>query len=287
MDTIAHTTHVQQAVDIVRSGTVAAGLVFDKSKLKRTRIRVVWLSPNDWYYGFRYGSVQFHFDVAELIAGMKAYYVETAEYNTRAPRILLTDRDSCNVLTPYDSRKRYGPWWHDDKRRKHYFNGNHTLELMMESDLSLMDASKITFVKHHNDFCSCHPKSPAHCKELGFQADRAGSFFIARLVGEKLASKVAALLTESSGPSASFKDAWMRLDAQLSRLASEFAGKMKAHHTSAPALTRAILRAYGARDTKDVKALAAMFKSRDELMRSVQTSVEGAFKLPDGALSGS
>jgi hypothetical protein len=200
VETVAHTTHLGQAVEIVRTGTVTAGLVFDKSKLKNSRVRVVWLSPNHWHNGFRYGSVQFHFSLAEIVDDMNAFYVETAEYPTHAPRILISGRERDKLVTRYRPHRRHGPWWHDKDGGKHYYNGDYTLELLVESDLHLIHASKITFVKHHDDMCSLKPTDPSSCKECGWEGNQAGAYFLARLVGEKLASKAADLLVDEEAP---------------------------------------------------------------------------------------
>jgi hypothetical protein len=216
---------------------------------------------------------------------MQAYYVETAQYNTHAPRILLSERDHGKILTPYDQDVRNGPWWHNTTNGEHYYNDTYTLEMMRESDLHLESATRIEFVKHHDRFCSLHPNEPASCKELGFEPYRAGSYFIARIVGEKLASRAADLLTNDSEPSSPLQHAWDFLKKRLKRLPIDFAGRIKAEHDSAPALSRAILRAYGAKDPKDLNALGALFKSRDELMQALQACVESAFELREGALS--
>lgn len=216
---------------------------------------------------------------------MHAYYVETAQYSTRAPRILLSERDRGKILTPYDPDMRNGPWWHNTTNGKHYYNDRYTLEMMRESDLHLESATKIEFVKHHDSFCSIHQNTPASCKEVGCEPYRAGSYFIARIVGEKRAARTSDLLTKDSEPSSPLQHAWDFLEKQLKRLPIDFAGRIKADHDSAPALSRAVLRAYGARDSKDLKALGALFKARDELMQALQACVESAFELREGALS--
>jgi hypothetical protein len=286
MSGVTHTTHIHQAVEIIRNGTVSAGLVFDKSKLKRYRMRVVWLSPNYWHPGFRYGNIQFHFKLRNVLRGMKAYYVEAAKYETRAPRILLTDQpDRDKRFTPYEPSDRSGPWWHDVPNKKHYFNSKYTLELMLELDLSLIDASEITFVKHHEKYCSVHPSNPDACKETGCEGKRAGGYFIARIVGERLGRNAAQLVTMDSGPSPALRGAWQSIKSDLSRLATEFSGAMKADDRSASAVGRAILGSYGARHGKDVKALARLFVSESALREAVQRSIEETFELTEGALS--
>ena len=55
---LSHIAHVEVALEIVRSKVIRAGLVCDKSKLNTERIEVVWLSPNQWSYGSRYGNIR-------------------------------------------------------------------------------------------------------------------------------------------------------------------------------------------------------------------------------------
>lgn len=68
-----HVTHAFRAPEILRAGTVSARLVYDNSTLNQTRIHVVWASPNDWAYGFRYGNVSLGFDWTKLLSTRKSF----------------------------------------------------------------------------------------------------------------------------------------------------------------------------------------------------------------------
>src|SRR5690606_35213991 len=48
LDFVAHVTHIQSALAILRDGRISARLVYDERSLNTTRTHVVWLSPNDW-----------------------------------------------------------------------------------------------------------------------------------------------------------------------------------------------------------------------------------------------
>ena len=73
---VHHVTHVEAALRILADGHIARSLIFDESILNETRTTVVWMSPNVWFHGSRYGNVQFSFDFADLVRGRKLYWVE-------------------------------------------------------------------------------------------------------------------------------------------------------------------------------------------------------------------
>jgi hypothetical protein len=138
---VAHVAHVTTALRIVQEGCLRANLVFDESKLNTERIRVVWLSPNDWARGFRYGSIRFSFGWEPLIAGKRAYWVESIAYGVAACRILISDRDYDKTLEPYDPQRVRGPWWLAPDG-KHYWNGRYCLEIMYEANVTLGDCDQ-------------------------------------------------------------------------------------------------------------------------------------------------
>jgi len=108
LETVQHVTHSFRAAEILRSKVATGRLVYDQSTLNTSRTQVVWLSPNHWFDGFRYGTVALSFDWKMLVANRKAYWIEVAEYSPHACRILLTDRPHPNLQT-YEPQKRNGP----------------------------------------------------------------------------------------------------------------------------------------------------------------------------------
>ena len=153
LETVSHVTHIDAAVHVVSRGVLQAGLVYDESKLRKARILVNWLSPNQWINGFRYGNVRFTFDWKALLQDMDAYWVESIPYRPRALRILLTERDRSSKLEKYDPTDPSGPWWYDAKNDIHYWNGKFCLEIMVERDLYVRKAIEIDFVRHHPKQC--------------------------------------------------------------------------------------------------------------------------------------
>lgn len=166
LDIVAHVTHIDSSLSIIKSGKITSGLVFDNSKLNTDRILVVWCSPNYWYSGSRYGNVSFEFNFKKLISGKNYYWVESIDYGVKACRILVTGNEHSN-LPLYDPRTKTGPWWYDQNNDKHYFNGKYCLEFMFEQDIYLSSLSKISFTQHHPKWCANHRTNPANCPDLG------------------------------------------------------------------------------------------------------------------------
>lgn len=73
LTSLYHVTHAHIAQRIIEDGQITRGLVYDESRLNVTRRTVVWVSPNTSHNGSRYGTVQFEFDWASLLAGRNIY----------------------------------------------------------------------------------------------------------------------------------------------------------------------------------------------------------------------
>lgn len=59
LDTVRHIAHVPAARRIIEDQKVKAGLVYDESRLNKSRISVTWVSANTWAFGSIYGTVEF------------------------------------------------------------------------------------------------------------------------------------------------------------------------------------------------------------------------------------
>ena len=185
LEDVRHVTHVRNAINIVEEGKLHAALIYDESILNSERIQVVWLSPNYWTLGYRYGNIGFTYDWKNLVAGKNYYWVEAMGYSPHACRILVTQNnfdDNAN-LTSYDPTQRNGPWWFDEKNDQHYFNGDYCLEIMFDGDLALADSLKIDFVDHHKDFCCL---SGSDCNFAGRSGDSVRQLFLAILISREL-----------------------------------------------------------------------------------------------------
>ncbi|MBR0891817.1 hypothetical protein [Bradyrhizobium diazoefficiens] len=159
MTKVHHVAHVPDARRILEDKRVRSGLIYDESRLNRTRTCVSWASANTWVEGSIYGNVQFTFDWADIIRGRRVYWVEDMpDYSPPAYRLLLTDRDlspgvSRNVIA-YDPavdkgplREREGDW---------YWNDDYTSEFMIEDDLPLRLCRGVSFIRHRRDICRLH-----------------------------------------------------------------------------------------------------------------------------------
>lgn len=156
---VYHVAHVPDARRILEDKRVRTSLIYDESRLNRTRTCVSWASANTWVEGSIYGNVQFTFDWADIIRGRRVYWVEDMpDYSPPAYRLLLTDRDlspgvSRNVIA-YDPavdkgplREREGDW---------YWNDDYTSEFMIEDDLPLRLCRGVSFIRHRRDICRLH-----------------------------------------------------------------------------------------------------------------------------------
>lgn len=283
--TVSHVAHVPIAVRIAEDARLRADLVFDKSKLNTERIRVVWLSPNDWdgAGGFRYGNVRFSYDWVTLLGSKKAFWVESIAYGVEACRILITETDYSSVLDPYDPTIGDGPWWVDSKGQ-HYWNGKFCLEVMVEDDVLLTGATKVDFVKHHEKRCNVDYKTCTYC---GWTSDKAGAEFLGLLASAKSSLALPGLIEQHKkgmGPSMGVDGAIGTLSRRLNKIARSSHGTVTAADVEAPALARALLRtlADGAL-ANERAALAAQFKSIADADAAVMKFVATALGLPNAA----
>ena len=178
---VTHVTHIKHALRIIEDEEIRSDVVFDKSKLNDTRIRVVWLSPNDWPKS-RYGNIGFKYDWQSLVQSKEnKYWVEVIDYNPNACRILLTDKNY-EYLKPYDPQKKNGPWWCDGTY--HYFNNKFTLEIMYEDDLDIPKSSGLVFKDHDQYRCNINPGGT--CKQAGASKFFGCQQFFGGLVARRL-----------------------------------------------------------------------------------------------------
>jgi hypothetical protein len=281
---IFHVAHIPTALRIVEDGCLRADLISDESKLKRRRIRVVWLSPNDWWGagGSRYGNVRFSLDWESLILGKSVYWVETMKYRTPACRILLTDKDHDPILEPYDPATSGGPWRHDKSDDTHHWNGDVCLELMYEGDIPLQAVSRVDFVKHHKDYC-CIDLS--RCAYKGFSDGKASGEFIARLIATQQSISLPGFTCTRKKvlwPEDLLDSATEELCQTAERLRPTFQGTVDDTSRLAIPLVRAVAQAI-VRDPSgsDAMELATQFKTEKALLRAVVRTVADVFNIDD------
>jgi len=188
LDSVRHIVHVPAARRIIEDGRIKAGLVYDESRLNRSRISVTWVSANTWAFGSIYGTVEFQFNWKSLVEGQKIYWVEAMEkYNPTAYRFLLTEREPrelpSGAVEPYDPAKDDGPLRRSGD--KWYWNGNFTSEFMIDDDLSLRSTTGLNFVSHHSEYCRTFGNSCTERRENPTW-DKTGGRILAYILAHEL-----------------------------------------------------------------------------------------------------
>lgn len=278
---VSHVSHIKNALNIVSEGKLKSGLIFDECKLNEERILVNWVSPNDWdgAGGFRYGHIRYTFNWQKLIDGMNYFWVESIAYGIPACRILVTEKDYSDTLSIYDPTLRDGPWWYDKSNDKHYRNGHYCLEIMVERDLYFSEVIEVDFVQHHPRFCCL----PYRCDEQKLRTDKAGSIFIAGIVGQNIdcdwpkfyKKKEDRLRLEWS-----FEESVEFIWRYIENL-EDFSGKLKSTDDAALPLARAILSAYANSNHDEIEKLVPLFKSQKSLKYSCAKLLAETFGIPE------
>lgn len=279
LKTVSHVTHVSSAPRVLEDGELRAQLVFDESKLNTERIMVVWLSPNYWTNGFRYGGLCFKYDFDTLVAGRRYYWVESIAYGIPACRILVTDIDRDALLDAYDPTTGDGPWWRDSDG-SHYWNGEKTLEIMFEGDLPIAHAESTDLVKHHESMCSIDAK---RCPERGMEAHTAGGRVLAAVLSRPIDAALLQWTEDNVGktePSHVLRVAFQAFLTGLpTKKAGHFSGSVSSGTEQAHAIVRAVGGAVG--DKAQVSALLALFDSRASFDAAAVEVVGEIFGLTD------
>lgn len=274
---VHHVTHTEPALRILADGKVTRGLIYDESILNDSRTTVVWLSPNNWVNGSRYGCVQFTFDFADIVARRKIYWVEVREYARHAYRFIISDQDLSKLpVTYYDPTKEEGPL--RQVGRVWYWNSEHTAEFLLDASLLLHYCKKIDFILHHEKFCA----APGGCGDLGHDGTRAAGTILAFLLSRGFRGFNETLI--ETKPSDSLSKAAERGILQAYRqLSGALSGPAKTNDHVDVALRAALLQlAVG--ETALAQATAKLIGSDGLLRRRLAELVKGHFKLETAVL---
>lgn len=153
---ISHLAHIQPALRIIRDRKLKPGIVTESEVLKEEKIQATWLSPNNWYFGSRYGQVGFNFYLEKLLKRRHIYWVEAIAYTTPACRLLVTMNDYDHLLKPYDPEIENGPLIYEEG--KYYWNEQISLQFLFDETLPTKRCSRIFLTKHHDSFCCLENK---------------------------------------------------------------------------------------------------------------------------------
>ena len=267
-EAVNHVCHVVSAIGIAQADGIQPSLVYDESRLNDSRILVSWLSPNYWHHGFRYGNISFSFPIQQLVADKHYFWVESIAYGIHAVRILITDIDRSDELEPYDPTIGNGPWYYDQAKGKHFFNGKYTLELMVEGSVPLEMLNDFSFVKHHGKMCSLNRNDPNSCPEIGLAEHEGGSRFlaIAAATGTSL-HRLTPFVFKDAKPTYTIRNqlrAFMRHALEEVETEGNFAGDNLVSRATA----RAVLNAYAQGRNDEMEALLAEFAGDDAFLRA-------------------
>lgn len=282
LETVWHVCHLPIAARVLEDGHLRADLVYDYSILREDRIRVVWMSPNRWVDGYRYGNVSFEFDWKSLCEGRRFYWVEVVKHNPDACRILITseDRSSDKRLIPFDPLDLDGPWSREPMGSD-FWNTNYALEFMIEGNVSLGLCKKMGFVKHHQFQCCIDPKT---CSDKGQSDDKAAAILLGRLASRYFEVKTPGLLEPDSGKvCASLNvcaaaDKWIRTCTKYKPTAW---GSVGVDDPGARILARAIINAFTNAHPEEATTLMSMFKGLDDVHLSIRQIIAQTIGLSD------
>lgn len=245
---------------------IRAGIVYDESRLNKTRYHVTWFSPNVWHPGYRYGNVAFCTEFKTIRQKFKyAYWIENAAYDIPAPRFLLSTKDDLPIA-PYSPVTDEGPWtW--TKGKGYRREDSVTVEFLVRSDLPLELITEIRFVKHHPTYCSNWKRLSGECPNSGWTAAKGGAFFMAGLIANGQS------LNEMPVEDRSTYWAWDHLRTMLSNLAV----KSRSTTSAKAAYGRAILHALYRRRRSEANDLSQLFRTHGSLIDTVRTLVQAEF----------
>jgi hypothetical protein len=262
LDPIYHVTHINSALRILDDREVGRRLISDESVLNKSRITVVWLSPDFWNDGFRYGNVRFAYDFSDIVAKRKIYWVEVIRYSNPACRFIVSDKDLSHLpVIPYDPSVEDGPlrfsngnWWR---------NGKCTLEIMLDDDLPLANCRAVDFVLHHPRQCALHGSG---CRDRGADGHEAAARFMAYVLARDIDCVDDAMkITEPREKLSFAADSGLsRLLLRLGAMSNKIDGALKSEKSTDAALRAALLQiAVG--DAAGAKLTASLIGSADLL----------------------
>jgi hypothetical protein len=275
LETVYHVVHVPTALRILEDGCLRGGLIYDESRLRKSRICVTWLSANTWGPGSIYGNVQFAFLWAEQIRNRRCYWVEAMRaYSPPAYRILLTDRDlsDSKYVQEYDPSSNRGPLRERDG--VWYWNSRYISEFMVEGDVELEQCTGFDFIHHHSSICRLNGGG---CSDFSAAAHLTGGKVMAFLLGHDLHS-VDHVLKRTKRLSTAADVGIEGIIRALGGKRSRFGGVVKSS-ASRKSILRGALALYSHGKTNAARNLVALLKSQAVFETALSEIVSEHFKI--------
>lgn len=266
--TVYHVTHIPSSKYLLETKKISPNLIQDKSKLNTERIKVIWLSPNNWSEGSLYGNIRFSYDINEIIKNKNFYAVEViTEYNPEACRILITSKKYTNhkTLCKYDPYKKYSGPWYIDSKGVNYYNKSYNIEFMFEDDLYILDAKEIDFVKHHDRFCNIY--HDGSCKYLGRSKKISEIIFVSHIIGNDIPLDNI-YFNNFKDKVGEIKCVYNDILRRLSKC-TKFEGKLKSNNIKVQ-ICKSVLDLIGKEKDKKALLLSKSFNSKDDLEKSLR-----------------
>lgn len=154
MSCLYHIAHVADARRIVEDRRINTELVRDESVLNRTRICVVWTSPNVWHAGSLYGNVSFTLPLS-VLNDRQFYWVEAmTQYKPTALRILVSESElTSSKVTKFDPTQLGHPLHRaPDGTWRRLDDCNY--EIMFDEQFMLDECQRIDFFNHRGRLCN-------------------------------------------------------------------------------------------------------------------------------------
>jgi hypothetical protein len=277
LTTVRHVVHAPFARRIVEDERIKAGLVYDESRVNKSRISVAWVSANTWGLGSIYGTVEFQFAWSDLVDGQKIYWVEAMNYRPNAYRLLLSKRDiPTGLIVPYNPAKDQGPL--RLAAGKYYWNSAYTSEFMIEDDLSLNKCTGLDFVLHHQEFCRPFGNG---CKDRQSQpaTHQTGGRMLAFVMGSALHVLDKHFKPQDEiQPFMNLDTAYRGLELELAQ--GEFGGPI-ATGSKCQDVVRGSLALYGADQDDQARRLLALISSKETFLDALKDLIRGHFDDPN------
>src|SRR4030095_16834546 len=145
---------------------------------------------------------------------------------------------------------------------------------MLERSLSLKQAAEIEFVKHHANRCCIDANA---CPDRGVGSEEGGARFIAACCGQKI-DLPARLFTRKTDdarqPTLDLKNAWEGLYHLLRKSGAKYVGGVGDCEELRTETARAVMSAFGRRDTSGAATLLGLFDSQQDALETFAAVIE-------------